>query len=257
MSSPQRLLLQVSIPKTVSGGLQLQAAIRRADPTWEVSIPKTVSGGLQPTESDTTDLVSEMFQYRRRYREGYNQQQCHLLKDCFCKFQYRRRYREGYNYRPQSVVQTRLGRFQYRRRYREGYNVDDVDLVDGEYHVVSIPKTVSGGLQLYGRPILFYLLGFQYRRRYREGYNTTSAVTMVLQLPLFQYRRRYREGYNSRTESIIGQPSSRFNTEDGIGRATTRCRRTFFPRMRLLFQYRRRYREGYNVGRKRGLLCLT
>ena len=38
------------------------------------------------------------------------------------KFQYRRRYREGYNDVDLVDGEYRVEEFQYRRRYREGYN---------------------------------------------------------------------------------------------------------------------------------------
>ena len=134
------------------------------------------------------------FQYRRRYREGYNSSNpmsSQLRIGCFntedgigrattrvrsrkmaqtSEFQYRRRYREGYNLRERNEdwrkecrfnTEDGIGRattktmksicravlpFQYRRRYREGYNyVFSAIELDAER--VSIPKTVSGGLQ--------------------------------------------------------------------------------------------------------------
>ena len=86
----------------------------------------------------------------------------------------------------------------------------------------------------------------------------------------FQYRRRYREGYNTPLDRAVTSRCWRFNTEDGIGRATTpHCSNTARRHCRFNtedgigrattvdlvdgeyrveeFQYRRRYREGYNV----------
>ena len=86
---------------------------------------------------------------------------------------------------------------------------------------------------------------FQYRRRYREGYNTTVSCSYRF-TSLFQYRRRYREGYNSSNPMSSQLRIGCFNTEDGIGRATTRVRSRKMAQTSE-FQYRRRYREGYNI----------
>ena len=88
-----------------------------------VSIPTTVSGGLQCEYFD--EFFSEReFQYRQRYQEGYNWR-WKSLRLFWHRFQYRQRYQEGYNVR--KVVDTigSWSSFQYRQRYQEGYNQYD------------------------------------------------------------------------------------------------------------------------------------
>ena len=68
---------------------------------------------------------------------------------CFEKltaFQYRQRYQEGYNGHGLIIMSYRISSFQYRQRYQEGYNCS-ADAGGGVLPVVSIPTTVSGGLQ--------------------------------------------------------------------------------------------------------------
>ena len=164
------LLFVVSIPTTVSGGLQSTRARRAEEARREVSIPTTVSGGLQ------FDKAMEMSK--------------ELLK-----FQYRQRYQEGYN----TVRTVRLSwfrsQFQYRQRYQEGYN-DYILTVIKVHDRVSIPTTVSGGLQ--------YL----------------SSLSLTHKQPPFQYRQRYQEGYNGVYDYARQYLWCRFNTDNGIRRAT-------------------------------------
>ena len=82
----------------------------------------TVSGGLQRGHAFVSDPTAQQFQYRRRYREGYNHMRGQSGVCITSKFQYRRRYREGYNDVDLVDGEYRVEEFQYRRRYREGYN---------------------------------------------------------------------------------------------------------------------------------------
>ena len=108
--------------------------------------------------------------------------------------------------------------------------------------------TVSGGLQR-GHAFVSDPTAqqFQYRRRYREGYNPQRFHRRCFHASAFQYRRRYREGYNKFSFALQRFADKSFNTEDGIGRATTMPSVIIWMRSREPFQYRRRYREGYNM----------
>ena len=72
---------------------------------------------------------------------------------------------------------------------------------DEEYekYVVSIPTTVSGGLQFNG------------------------VLYIVISVDTFQYRQRYQEGYNHEGGERDCWSSSGFNTDNGIRRATILC----------------------------------
>ncbi len=85
--------------------------------------------------------------------------------------------------------------FQYRQRYQEGYNCITSKYTLSE-KAVSIPTTVSGGLQFLQDSLL-----------------TEAGKT-------FQYRQRYQEGYNIDDDDCIVSTNSRFNTDNGIRRAT-------------------------------------
>ena len=186
----------------------------------------------------------DKFQYRRRYREGYNSSNpmsSQLRIGCFntedgigrattrvrsrkmaqtSEFQYRRRYREGYNLRERNEDWRKECRF----NTEDGIGRATTLCCNERYRcqeLVSIPKTVSGGLQHSQHSSANLAWGFQYRRRYREGYNYRVRIASALLGHKFQYRRRYREGYNA----LVANAASNF----------------------AKFQYRRRYREGYNT----------
>ena len=110
--------------------------------------------------------------------------------------------------------------FQYRRRYREGYN-DDRSSGSEVRSRVSIPKTVSGGLQQ--GSICMYkkvVMKFQYRRRYREGYNFDDASVMRI-MAFVSIPKTVSGGLQLLNHTAGMIIISSFNTEDGIGRATT------------------------------------
>ena len=242
----------------------------------EVSIPTTVSGGLQYDAEELEGVRAYKFQYRQRYQEGYNSSS--LLT--------RRRRR-----RRVSIPTTVSGGLQYRiaqllnvlcimvsipttvsgglqssqriglqRNFLGCFNTDNgirratipssARWADMQSQRVSIPTTVSGGLQFLrlSRRILRFVrrfntgngirratmycpygwqgrccAQFQYRQRYQEGYNAKMDGTFYI-AKVFQYRQRYQEGYNY--EWI-----------------------KWFASILRVFQYRQRYQEGYNSQR--------
>ena len=116
-------------------------------------------------------ITASMFQYRQRYQEGYNAvalcQSGEILESfntdngirratirCSVRcvtsrpvFQYRQRYQEGYNYVSSMLFTKFNSAFQYRQRYQEGYNSPIPLCKSVSKRIVSIPTTVSGGLQ--------------------------------------------------------------------------------------------------------------
>ena len=116
-----RFLLCNSIPITVAGGLLFSGLLGMEVPAQRVSIPKTVSGGLQPT---SVCRLRQLQSISFNTEDGIGRATT----------------------KPSIKRENASARFQYRRRYREGYNADlfDVEMV---CEAVSIPKTVSGGLQ--------------------------------------------------------------------------------------------------------------
>ena len=111
------------------------------------------------------------FQYRQRYQEGYNFAAISSIIVVPTRFQYRQRYQEGYNrygihwmfvffggFNTDNGIRRAtigfcvleravLGTFQYRQRYQEGYNHRKYRSTVVSRQHVSIPTTVSGGLQ--------------------------------------------------------------------------------------------------------------
>ena len=72
---------------------------------------------------------------------------------------------------------------------------------------------------------------FQYRQRYQEGYNTISTGDATTKTE-FQYRQRYQEGYNKRMFPLAKYVLlSRFNTDNGIRRATMKTAIIFDGRL--------------------------
>ena len=134
----------------------------------DVSIPRTVCGGLQLVMSLTFGVMATKFQYRERYVEGCNHStwvdpravlcfntengmwRAAIDKVEVCKnkktvFQYRERYVEGCNSSLLALLIALIS-FQYRERYVEGCNSRKKENLY-KLFCVSIPRTVCGGLQ--------------------------------------------------------------------------------------------------------------
>ena len=139
-----------------------------------VSIPKTVSGGLQLKQWEyCKEYLQLLFQYRKRYREGYNlrtRSQFFLLRGV-------------------SIPKTVSGGLQLAQVSSDGGKC---------ISRVSIPKTVSGWLQL---PPLF----------------NCPVTTFNVSIP-----KTVSGGLQRRLSPfLVGYIQPCFNTENGIGRATT------------------------------------
>ena len=117
------------------------------------------------------------FQYRQRYQEGYNAFNARFNGKNRQAFQYRQRYQEGYN-RTEALSESQcVRRVSIPTTVSGGLQFVIQGLLTKEKKEVSIPTTVSGGLQYGGAAmngdIIFEERGklFQYRQRYQEGYN--------------------------------------------------------------------------------------
>ena len=136
----------VSIPKTVSGGLQ-QELNNLCNQLSYVSIPKTVSGGLQLFYSSIGGIYHESFNTEDGIGRATTSQE--ELQEAIDEESFNTEDGIGRATTGAFIMTfTNSNMFQYRRRYREGYNYDAVKVCHGDVNV-SIPKTVSGGLQLY------------------------------------------------------------------------------------------------------------
>ena len=171
---------------------------RAAIAGMKVSIPTTVSGGLQLSAISSRQTSTISFQYRQRYQEGYNSHTVWSPNVFPCRFQYRQRYQEGYNKLAGEWANLAFG--------------------------VSIPTTVSGGLQLSNNTAtrFFQAQGFNTDNGIRRATMLSTWVSITRKSMAFQYRQRYQEGYN---------------------RSRLRKKRQLQRR----FQYRQRYQEGYNI----------
>ena len=118
--------------------------------------------------------------------------------------------------------------------------------------MMKIPMTVFGGLQ-FEIVVNEKTVGkFQYRWRYLEGYNRLFSSfwrpSSRVSIPMTVFG-----GLQSLPWSRRSRSSMRFNTDDGIWRATIIKQGFLFCPLHL-FQYRWRYLEGYNKC-KEGRAC--
>ena len=242
-SIDQKINMNVSIPRTVVGGLQFASStlfirhfvsfntedgrgraamalvIAPTETLSNVSIPRTVVGGLQSDIKDDNILRATAFQYRGRSWEG-----CNCWNDDMKSFAAR----------------------------------------------VSIPRTVVGGLQcLDSSSSPKWSRRFQYRGRSWEGCNNGGGRPCIRQVARFNtedgrgraaIRRSPRCSYLQCSVSIPrtvvgglqfrcavlgGMEPDCFNTEDGRGRAAISVSVSITRRLSA-FQYRGRSWEGCN-----------